>query len=353
MTLLIVSVCLVLVISGLCSLTEAAIYAARMPYIRTLSDMGSRAGRLMIDFKNNMERPISAILIVNTVANTAGAAIAGAQARVVLPDWAMLSFAAAFTFAVLTFAEIIPKILGVAYSEQLIRIVAAPLHFATLCLSPIVWIVQGLSRWLKPDERVFAAPEAEVVQLAKMSAEEGSILREEADLVRNVLKLNEITAVDIMTPRPVVVKFRSGMTVKEVADKVIEWTYSRIPVYADDDPETWVGFVLRRDVLTCLAKDRFGASLESLCKPMYFVSERTPGHVLLKSFIKRKSHLFGVMNKFGDLIGIVTLEDVIESLIGAEIVDEVDSAVDMQEVAQLRKREQLRIQEEQRGSLDD
>lgn len=352
MSTLLITVFVVLAVSGACSLTEAAIYAARMPYVRTLADSGAMAGRLLVQFKENMERPISTILIINTIANTAGAAIAGAQAQAVFPEWALVWFAAAFTLAVLTFSEIIPKVLGVVYSERIVRLLALPLQAAILALYPVVWLIEKLSQVIKPNEPILAAPEEEVAQLAKMSAEEGSILEEEAELVKNVLRLNEVMAADIMTPRPVVVKFPAGMTVREVSEKIDEWTHARIPVFRDDDPETWIGFVLRRDVLAKLAADEFGATLGSMCQPMFFVSDETHGHVLLKSFVKRKSHLFGVTNKFGDLIGIVTLEDVTEALIGAEIVDEVDSAVNMQEVARRRQREQMQINEDQTNPDD-
>ena len=346
MTVLIVSVAIVLLVSGLCSLSEAAIYAVRMPYVRNLTEAGTMSGRLLMGFKENMEQPISAILVINTVANTAGAAVAGAQAHTLYGEASMLWFSACFTLAVLVIAEIIPKIVGVAYSERVSRLVALPLHVMTRVLLPLVWVIQQMSQYLKPSKPLQAAPEEEVEQLARMSAEEGSILAEEADLVQNVLHLNDVTAREIMTPRPVVLKFPAGMTVQQVSERTAEWTYSRIPVFADDDPEIWVGFVLRRDILACLAKDEFDVALESICRPLLFVDEGTAGHVLLKSFVRRKTHIFGVTDWFGDLIGIVTLEDVVESLIGEEIVDEVDSAVDMQEVARLRQHDRLRGQKE-------
>ena len=346
MTLLILSVTIVLVVSAICSLSEASLYAVRMPYVRNLTESGSTAGRLLFGFKENMEQPISAILVINTVANTAGAAVAGAQAQTLSDGPSLLWFSVCFTLAVLVFAEIVPKIIGVAYSERLARAVAMPVYVMTRVLLPLVWMIQQLSQFLKPSSPLLTAPEEEVEQLARMSAEEGSILAEEADLVQNVLHLNDVTAREIMTPRPVVLKFPAGMTVQQLSDRVDDWTYSRIPIFADRDPEIWVGFVLRRDVLACLAKDQFDVTLETLCRPLLFVDESSAGHVLLKSFVLRKTHLFGVMDGFGDLIGIVTLEDVVESLIGEEIVDEVDSAVDMQEVARLRQRDRLRGQRE-------
>ncbi|MEX2558999.1 MAG: CNNM domain-containing protein [Pirellulales bacterium] len=341
MTLFVASVVLVLVLSAICSLTEAALYAVRMPYVRHLTELGSPAGKLLTRFKLNMERPISAILILNTAANTAGAAVAGAQAVYLFGEKSIFWFSATFTLAVLFLAEIGPKVIGVAYNQAIARWVARPLHILIRALYPFVWTVEQASRLLIPKQRILSAPEEEVGQLAMMSAEEGSILPFEADLVQNVLRLDQVRARDIMTPRPVVLKLPASMTLAEVAEKVKEWTHSRIPIYADDDPETWVGVVLARDILANLAVDKFDVTLASLAGPIHFVSDKTPGHVLLKAFLKRRSHLFGVVDQYGSMVGIVTLEDVMEALIGEEIVDEVDLAVDMQEVARLRRRQQF------------
>jgi CBS domain containing-hemolysin-like protein len=341
MTLFVISVVVVLVVSALCSVSEAALYAVRRPYVRQIAEQGSRAGTLLLRFKDNMEQPISAILIINTVANTAGAAVAGAQARVLFGEVALIWFSLAFTLCVLFFSEIFPKVLGVANSHPLSRAISVPWAAGIAMLFPVIWLIEKLSRVLKPGH-ILSAPEDEVHQLAMISAEEGSIMPYEAVLVRNVLHLDKVTTRDIMTPRPVVMKLSSDMTLAEVFEKTKEFTYSRIPVYDCDDPESWKGLVFSRDILSGLAQDQFDTKLESLCSPIHFVSEKTPGHVLLKSFLKRRTHLFGVSDEYGDITGIVTLEDVIESMLGEEIVDEIDSAVDMQELAQRRKRERIR-----------
>jgi CBS domain containing-hemolysin-like protein len=216
-----------------------------------------------------------------------------------------------------------------------------PLAVVVVGLRPLVALVQGVSRLVKPRSRVFAAPEEEVRQMAMLSAEEGSILPFEAELVENVLALDKVTARDIMTPRPVVFKLPGDMTVREVAREVPEWTYSRIPIYSPRDPEAWVGFVFSRTILQRLAKDDFDVTLKELSQPLYFVSDKTQGHILLKTFLRRRVHIFGVMDAFGDLVGVVTLEDVLEALIGEEIVDEVDVAVDLQAVARLRSRQRF------------
>lgn len=340
MILFLISVAVVLTVSALCSLAEAAFYAVRIPYIRTLEESGSMAGRILSKFKQNMERPIAAVLVVNTVANTAGAAIAGAQARVLFGESALIWFSALFTLSVLFLSEIIPKIIGVVYSRPVARLLAAPWAWIITAVYPLIWIVEAIAKVLKPNDPILTAPEEEVQQMAMMSAEEGSIMDYEADLVRNVLQLDQIRAREIMTPRPVVMKLPDNLTLKETFEKVEEWTYSRIPLYAADDPETWTGFVLSSDVLAEVARDQFDKTLGSLAKPLFFVSEDLRGHVLLKSFLKRRSHLFGVTDEYGDLTGIVTLEDVLESVIGEEIVDEVDIVADMQEVARRRNRDQ-------------
>lgn len=347
MTLFIVSIAVVLSVSALCSLTEAGFYAVRMPYLRTLAESGSLAGETLTRFKENMERPIAAILIVNTVANTAGAAIAGYQARSLFGEASILWFSTLFTLAVLFLSEIIPKVMGVVYSQPVSRWLAIPWAWIITALSPLIWVIERVTRVIKPSEPVLAAPEEEVEQMAMMSAEEGSILNYEAELVRNVLQLDNIKALEIMTPRPVVVKLADNITLREASDRVKQWVHSRIPLYAADEPEIWTGFVLTRDILTGLAQDQFDQKLSTLAKPLYFVSENLPGHELLKSFLRRRTHLFGVMDNYGDLTGIVTLEDVLESLIGEEIVDEVDTVVDMQEIALRRRREQLSRQERQ------
>lgn len=342
MALLCVSVALVLLISAWCSLSEAALYAVRMPYVRHLTETGHGSGKHLTRFKANMERPITAILIVNTISNTAGAAVAGAQAQTVFRDPVyVFLFSAFFTLAVLLFAEIMPKIIGVLYNRQIAKLVAIPWGFSIQLLAPLVWSIESISRWLKPSKKIFSAPEEEIEFMATIGAEEGSIYPFEARLVKNVLSLDDVRAADIMTPRPVVVKLSAAMTLKEVAEKVKDWTHSRIPLYDEEDPDRWVGIVLTRTILERLANDDFTTTLGNIAQPLFFLSEKTPGHVLLRTFLRRRSHIVGVVDEYGGITGVVTLEDVMESLIGEEIMDEVDEVEDLQEEARLKHRQQL------------
>lgn len=173
----------------------------------------------------------------------------------------------------------------------------------------------------------------------------------EAEMVSNVLRLDQVTTRELMTPRPVVFKLASDTTLKQLAHEVDQWNHTRVPIYDADDPEVWKGFVFSRDVLAALAQDRFDLTVADFCKPLFYVSEETAGHVLLRTFLKRRTHLFGVVDSYGDITGIVTLEDVLESLLGEEIVDETDSVVDMQEVARRRRRDFLREMGEESSIL--
>jgi CBS domain containing-hemolysin-like protein len=345
-------VAVVLVVSALCSLSEAALYAVTPAYVRKLDESGAPQGRILTLFKENMGPPITAILILNTVANTAGASIAGAQARFLFGEAAILWFSALFTVAVLLLAEIIPKVIGVTRNRAVSRLVALPLNGVVTVLRPFVWLTRRFSAALAGGAEPLA-PESEVRRIADLSAEEGSILPSEALLVKNVLKLDEVKARDIMTPRTVVFAKSDDLTVKDVSRDAWALPHARIPVHDPDDSETWTGVVLRTDILASLGRDRFDATLKSLAKPLTFVPETLPGHRLLRRFLERREHLFGVIDEHGSIVGIVTLEDVLEELIGEEIVDETDSTIDMRELARLRSLRRHREGRPQPGAGND
>ena len=349
MTLFIFSVVTVIVVSAMCSLSEASIYAVRRPFIRTLTDSGSLAGPVLESFKDNMERPIAAILIVNTAANTAGASIAGAQASALFGPRSFLWFSVFFTLGVLVLSEIFPKILGVVYSRPIAKAAALPWKAAIAVLAPVVWAVERLSTWLKPSGQVFAAPEEEVMQFARISADEGSISDQEATMVRNVLKLNDLSARDVMTPRTVVFRLPATMTLGDVHAHVDNWTHSRIPIFDPDDAERWTGMVRATDILNGLAHGRSGEPLSAIALPLPFVVQTTRAHLLLNRFLEERTHLFGVADEFGGVAGVVSLEDVVESLIGDEIVDEVDQEPDLREAARRRARRRTDPSEPETG----
>ncbi|MCA9179603.1 MAG: DUF21 domain-containing protein [Planctomycetales bacterium] len=342
MTVLIISLAVVLTTWAACSLAEAAIYAVRMPYIRSLERTHPGPAQILRRFKENMEQPISAILIINTIVAAAGASYSGALASDVLGESKLGWFSACFTLAALLLAEIIPKIVGVSYHRVIARLIARPLAFAVAMLYPTVWLIERASVWIKPRVPIATAPEDEVQLMAAISAEEGSIMPYEALLVRHVLDLDKVTAREIMTPSSVVTKVPDLVTLGELASEAASWTFSRIPIFDAADPDCWTGIVLTREVLAAITQDRGGETVGTLAKPLYFVREDTPGHTLLRAFLRSRTHMFGVAGSHGGVLGIVTLEDVLESLIGAEIVDESDTVVDMQALARMRNSKRSR-----------
>ncbi len=341
MILFVASVTIVITVSAFCSLSEASLYAVRIPFIRKLVEQGSAAGRLLLGFKQDIQQPIAAILILNTIANTAGAAVAGAQARQLFGQGALVWFTILFTGTVLVFSEILPKVVGVTFNRVVAPAVSMPLKAALGLLYPLVWLTESVTGLVRGQPQPIA-PEDEVQQFARMSAEEGSILPMEAELVSNVLRLNDILAKDILTPRVVVFKLPADRTVGEVREQVSSLPIARIPVFREADPENWIGVVLLRDILRCIAQDDFSVTLDSLAKPLHFVPESARGHALLTSFLVKRAHLFGVVDEFGAVAGVITLEDVLESLLGKEIVDETDTTVDLRDAARKRREELLR-----------
>lgn len=334
MTVLLLSVAIAVGVSFLCSLMEAALYTVSAPFVRSLIESGSSVGRILNRFKEDIDRPISAILILNTLAHTAGAAVAGAAAADVWGAESLFWFSIVFTLLILFLSELVPKVLGVTYSRPIAVLMAYPLAATILALYPLVFVSRLVSRRLRKEANVMAkAPEDEVRAMAAISAEEGSILEIEQELIHNVLRLNEITAGDIMTPRTVVLKKPGNQTVRDLAPEILAWSFSRIPVHPAGEEEELLGFVLRRDLFLSVARGEMDRKLSELVRPIRFVPKTMPGHVLLKEFIQARQHLFAVVDEWGGLAGVVTLEDVVEFIVGREIVDEIDVAVDMQEVA--------------------
>ncbi len=310
-------------------MVEASLYAIRLPYIRQLVETGHRSGQLLMQFKEKMDYPISAILIFDTLLGVGGAAIAGSQAQALFgPDFA-LWFSIGLSASLLLVSQIIPKILGVVYSKAVARTTAAPVSLAISILYPVVWTIERFTRHLQPDEPQQKASEEEVMQMAMISAEEGSILGVEAELIQNSLKLNEIHAAEIMTDLCHVVALASDMTVKDAVATFHDRLFSRIPIFDPQNKNQWIGIVMSRDILYELANDREDTRLISIARHLHCVPVNTPGHILLDAFLKRRSHLFGVNDRKGNAVGVVSLKDVIEEILGKEIADERETKLDL------------------------
>jgi CBS domain containing-hemolysin-like protein len=342
MLMLTVLVVCIVGVSSVCSVTEAALYAVPWSTIERLRKEGRRSGEVLHALRGPVNRPIAAVVTLNTLANTAGAVIAGMAAVGVLGPEYTTVFAAFFSVLILIFGEIIPKTLGVVYANPLAPFLAAPLHLLTHFFTPLIWFFGLINRLLLPkDSPHTPATEADIMALVSLSRKEGVIRPTEEAIIGNILELDQKRVRDIMTPRPVVFSLPITMTLEEAYAARGLWSFSRIPLYAENN-EDLVGIVGRRRLDRHLAAGDMEHTLGELMHPIHFVLESLPLHELLKKFLNSRTHLFAALDEFGGLAGVVSLEDVLEEILGREIVDESDAATDLQEVARRRRRELIR-----------
>ena len=336
---LILAVSLAVLISASCSVTEAVLYSIPWSHIEKLRDSGKKSGSILYRLRSNIEEPITAVLTLNTIANTAGAAVAGAAFAEVFPQQYMPAFAGGFTLAILVFSEILPKTLGVSYAPSLAPVIARPLLFLIVALKPAIIVGKWLTTLLTPDEQGPHATEDDIRAVVSLSRRAGTIKPYEETSIRNILLLDQKRVEDIMTPRTVTFALPMDASAAEAREEGDFWHYSRIPVY-DEDNEDMVGIVLRRSVLEELAADRHSTRLQEIMRPVHFVLESVTLDKLLPMFLELRMHLFVVLDEYGGLAGVVSLEDVVEEIIGKEIVDETDRVEDLRTLAK-RKKKQL------------
>ena len=338
---LVVSVSAIIVVSALCSLFEAVLYSVPISYIETLGQAGRASGRILKDLRlRSVDRPIAAILSLNTIANTGGAFIAGAAfIRVFGGEWS-LYFTISLTMAVLIFSEILPKTVGVVYNRSLASITAYPLQFMVWFFAPLVALCRLVTRLFAQDHMGHEISEEEIVVMAHLGQRAGAIDPDEARLMENILSLKRKTVRDAMTPRTVVFALSADLTVEQAQREAGIWSYSRAPVY-ENDFEDIVGVVLRRDAFNALTEGRGHIKISELMQPVHFVAETFSLDRVLKMFLERRQHLFPVMDEYGGIAGVLTLEDVLEEILGRQIVDEFDPVADMRELARRRRRQVL------------
>jgi CBS domain containing-hemolysin-like protein len=339
---LILVVVLAMFVSGLCSLSEAVLYSVPWSHLEQMRKTGKKSGQLLFDLRQNVERPISAILTLNTVANTAGAALAGAFAASAFGADNLVYFSLVFTLLILVFAEVIPKTVGVMYSKPLSGFLARPLAFLVLVLAPVIWLMSWVTRFVGRRKVGPDATEEDLRAVLSLTRRAGVIKPYEELSIRNILTLDTKPVKDIMTPRTVIFSFPAELTVQQARNLKTTWPHSRIPVYEGEDQEDIVGVVFRRELLEALANDLDDLSLSRLMKPVQFVLENMSLDKLLIRFLESRMHMFIVLDEYGGLAGLVTLEDVLEEILGSEIVDETDQVVDMRELARQRRQQLVR-----------
>lgn len=338
---LIIAVSIVVFTSAMCSLFEAVLYAVPISHIESMAEQGKSAGKILRALRKEVDRPIAAILSLNTIANTAGAAVAGAIAAEVLGHLWIGVFSAVFTLVILFISEIIPKTTGVVFARPLATLIARPLQILIWSMAPLVWISRFVTQLISRGQDSGAISEEELLMMIKLGGQTGTLSSDEAGAIMNIIGLKAKQAKDVMTPRSVVHSISAETTVGEIQNEAAQWEHGRVPVY-EGDHERIVGIVHRRTVLGKAVSGELDVRMDTLMHPAHFVDDCMPVDELMKTFLERRQHLFVVLGEFGGLAGVVTLEDVLEEALGQEIVDEFDEVVDMRELARQRREETVK-----------
>lgn len=340
-----------LVISFLCSLLEATLLSLSPAHIQTMCDRGSKAGQLLKTYKQRVDRPLIAILTTNTVANMFGAAGVGAEAAGIARQrgvdeslWVGIA-SGILTLCILVCAEIIPKTLGAVYCKPLAAPAAHLLRILMFLLTPIVIALEGIPKLVAGRAAVGSVSRDEISALAAIAHQSGTLGAREGSVISNLFQLDRVRAKDIMTPRVTVFALDHDETVGEVLSKHPRLRNSRIPVYGQSSDDV-LGICLRYELVEAARRDEDARTIGEFVRPVHFVPETQTLAQLLEQFVAQQTHLFIVVNEYGGTEGVVTLEDVMETLLGVEIVDELDEVADLQKRAfdRAKLREKLRDQ---------
>jgi CBS domain containing-hemolysin-like protein len=332
MLLLIVYVLIALGFSFLCSIAEAVLLSVTHPYITVLEQQGDRSAPVLREMKREINDPLAAILTLNTTAHTIGAAGAGAQAAVVFGSGYVGVASGVLTFMILVFSEIIPKTLGANYWRQLAPVTAFTLKFLIWILYPFVMMSALLTRLLASDHTHGQFRRDEFTAMAEAGIEEGKLDQHESMILKNLFLLGDTRVTDVMTPRTVVFSLDEALSVREYIDRHNSSRFSRIPVYRKDRDHV-TGFVLRSDLLLSHARGNSENKLVVYRREIPVLPDSSSLQAAFDLFLEKRGHIMLVVDEYGSMSGILTLEDILETILGIEIVDEGDRIDDMRKLA--------------------
>ena len=332
MTTLILYASLALGVSFICSILEAVVLSIPNTYIAVLERDGDKNGAVWANLKeDDAVKPLTAILTLNTIAHTMGAAGVGSEVQSIWGESALTAASIVLTIAVLFLSEIVPKTLGTAYWKKLSPLTGKILNTLIKFLVFLIIPIQALKSVLPKGDHALVTRD-DVAALADLGSEEGIIEEDEEKVIRNLLKLREIKVVDIMTPRVVMTAFKSSSTVKQVLNEHDIIRVSRIPVY-DDTIDDADGIVIRSEILMAASRDEWDLPMRDFKKSVIILPASANVDEVLELFLKERQQFALVQDEFGGTAGVVTMEDVLETLLGEEIVDELDEVDDMRELA--------------------
>lgn len=329
---LIFYVTLALGVSFLCSILEAIVLSIPHTHIAVMEKDGSKIGKIWATLKDDdAVKPLTAILTLNTIAHTMGAAGVGSEVQKLYGEDALTFASVILTLAVLFLSEIIPKTLGTAYWKQLAPSAGYILHYTTLFLTLLIIPIQWLKKILPKGEQSLVTRD-DVAALADLGEEEGILEVDEETVIHNLLRLREISVNEVMTPRVVLTAFQMDSTIREIMDENQVIRFSRIPIYGEsiDDVK---GIIIRSQLLMAASRDEWEVKISDLAKDVLSISASSSVDATLDLFLTNKQQIAIVTDEFGGTSGIVTMEDVLETLLGEEIVDELDEVEDMRELA--------------------
>lgn len=340
MTLIFVYLSLSLGISFLCSILEAVLLSTPQSYISVKLAEGVKSASKLEKLKANIDRPISAILSLNTVAHTVGAAGVGAEASAYFGAEYFGVISAVLTILILLLSEIIPKTIGATYWKRLIFPSVKIINIMIIILYPLVWISELITKMVASKESDSSMSREEVSALVDAGTKEGVIHMKENRVIQNLIKLDRISVSDVMTPRVVVAIASENESIKEFYAHNEMRPFSRIPLYSVDK-DTITGYVLVKDVLERLAEDKFDTTLDQIKRPVMAIDEEESVSSAWEKLLASREHIAIVVNEYGSFEGIITMEDVVETILGLEIIDEKDTVIDMQQLA--REKWQVRM----------
>lgn len=336
MGLLIFYLLLALSISFVCSVLEAVLLSTPTSFISMKESEGAKHVALFKKLKQDIDKPLSAILSLNTVAHTIGAAGVGSQSAIVFGDAYFGLTSAILTVLILVLSEIIPKTIGASYWRSL-ALASAPLIKAMIVICyPLVWMSELITKLIAPKQKEASVSREEVSAMINVGVEEGTFHSKENKIIQNLIRLEGIRTRDIMTPRIVVAIASEDMTLREFYKNKALLQYSRIPIYEDDNKENITGYVLRQTIFEHLAGDQFDMKLSDIKRNITITTDSRSITGLWEDLLSQKEHIALVIDEYGSFEGIVTMEDIIESILGLEILDEKDHIADMQQYARER-----------------
>jgi CBS domain containing-hemolysin-like protein len=343
-----------LLITTVGSFISAAFGGVSHHHLTELAEAGDASAQKVLDFKRDNDPPRSALFLIDTVVSTLGCIGIGGYAVVVFDNVQAVAVSLAMTLILLVLGRMLPRALGKRYAVSLVRFVERSLTFIMLVLKPIVTVVAGFFALFAPPER----DDEEIIreeldEILETAHDEGSLDAEEYKRLKNFVRFNEVYVLDVMTPRTVIFSCPCHLTVEEAIKLPEMRQYSRFPVYEEDSIDSVVGYVLTKDIFWSLLSGQKDVLLRNLSREVYFIPENIDLDRALQNFLERREHLFVVVDEYGGVEGLLTMEDVMETLLGVEILDEMDKVSNLRHLAAERRDERIASLRAQNAHVDD